>query len=107
MATFSDKLRRLMRDHGETTRSLGAAVGATSGAVTGWTNGAMPRPDAMRRLADYFGVKVEDLLDEARELPGSVETELLEENQATYGLALGPIKTAAALAREAIAILKR
>jgi len=87
-----------MREHGETTRSLGAAIGVTSGAVTGWTNGSVPRPEATRRLADYFGVSVEDLVDDAREL-ATPPTLLLEESAPEARLAAAPAKTAAALAR--------
>lgn len=80
MPLFSEKLRRLMRVRGETTRSLGAAVDVTSGAVTGWTKGAEPRPDAAKRLADHFKIPVEVLLDDTRDLPGMA----VDEAQSPY-----------------------
>ena len=57
-----------MRRRGLTTRALGSAVGVTSAAVTGWTGGAKPRPDAAAKLADYFGVSVERLTNDALSL---------------------------------------
>lgn len=64
---------------GETTRSLGNAVGATSGAVTGWRNGASPRPDMAKRIAEHFGLSVETLLDDSRELPEEYASPLVED----------------------------
>ena len=41
-----------------------AAVGVkSSGTVTGWKNGAMPRQSILRKLADYFEISVEMLLN--------------------------------------------
>ncbi len=78
---------------GETTRSLGKAVGATSGAVTGWRNGATPRPDITRRIADYFGVAVEVLVDDARDLPADYDAPTAEET--SDHLVAAPLEAAA------------
>ena len=41
-----------------------AAVGVkSSGTVTGWKNGAMPRQSILKKLADYFEISVEMLLN--------------------------------------------
>jgi len=85
-----------MRLHGETTRSLGTAVGATSGAVTGWTSGAKPRPDKAKLIAGYFGVPVDVLLDDAKDLPPA-EGSQVEESPSEF-LAATPLRTAAKLA---------
>ena len=34
----------------------------SSGTVTGWKNGAVPRQNILMRIADYFGVSIEYLL---------------------------------------------
>lgn len=52
-------------------RALAAELGVGVGTVGGWLSEYHPRPQAARRLADYFGVSVEDLLDDKRELPVS------------------------------------
>ena len=33
-----------------------------SGTVTGWKNGSLPRQNVLKKLADYFGCTVSDLL---------------------------------------------
>lgn len=47
----------------------------SSGTVTGWKDGAKPRPTVLKKLADYFGVSVEYLLG----------TETKKESTATNG----------------------
>lgn len=41
----------------------------SSGTVTGWKNGAIPRQGVIKRLADYFCVSVSDLIGEQKEKP--------------------------------------
>ena len=42
----------------------------SSGTVTGWKNGAMPRPGVLNKLAQYFEISVSDLVsDEQKEKP--------------------------------------
>lgn len=43
----------------------------SSGTVTGWKNGAIPRQGVLKRLADYFCVSVSDLIGEQKEKPAS------------------------------------
>ena len=83
--TLAEKLKNLMRQDGITTRSLGARVGVTSAAVTGWCNGASPRPAVTAKLAEFFGVSVDDLLDDTRELPSGKHGLRVEEPPAPYG----------------------
>lgn len=54
-------------------RALATELGVGVGTVGGWLTEYRPRPEVARRLADYFGVSVEDLLDDQRELPGTAE----------------------------------
>lgn len=39
----------------------------SSGTVTGWKNGAIPRKAVLKRLADYFEITIEDLTGEQNE----------------------------------------
>lgn len=42
----------------------------SSGTVTGWKNGSMPRPGVLSKLAQYFEISVSDLVsDEQKEKP--------------------------------------
>lgn len=67
---FPDKLRLLMRRHGLTQTSLGASLGLSQRAVGKWLAGdSTPGAEIGPRLADFFDVSVDDLLDDTRELP--------------------------------------
>lgn len=66
--TFS----RLCQSHGVAPNAVAAAIGIKStGTVTGWKRGAMPRAGALEAIADYFGVSVNYLLDEKNISTGS------------------------------------
>lgn len=82
---FSQKISLLMRQNGLTTRSLGSAVGVSNGTVAGWMRTATPRPEAAVTLANYFGVDVDTLLDDTRELPGVKPVLRAEEAPARFG----------------------
>ena len=82
---FLEKLRLLMKQNGQTTRSLGDRVGVSSAAVTGWVNGARPRPAVAAQLAEFFGIDVEDLLDDTRDLPGVKPVLRAEETPTKFG----------------------
>lgn len=69
MSDFIQKLDLLRRKKGLSVRALATELGVGVGTVGGWLKEYRPRPQVARRLADYFGVSVEDLLDDARELP--------------------------------------
>ena len=44
----------------------------STGTVTGWKNGAVPRNGVLAKLADYFGVTVEELTgEEQKEKPST------------------------------------
>lgn len=43
---------------------VATSIGVTSGSVTGWKNGGIPRETTLKKIADYFGVTVEYLKGE-------------------------------------------
>lgn len=51
-------------------RDIASTLGVGVGTVGGWLKGHQPRPSVAAQLADYFGVTVEDILDDSRDLPG-------------------------------------
>jgi transcriptional regulator with XRE-family HTH domain len=74
----------LCNQTGEAPNTVAAKCGVKStGTVTGWSNGAKPRPGVLKRIADYFGVSVAYLLGEEEKAPlinGDAElTDYLEE----------------------------
>lgn len=70
---FWDNFVRLCNQAGKYPNTVAAEVGVKStGTVTGWKNGANPRRTVLLKLADYFGVSVDYLLNGEKEnAPGS------------------------------------
>lgn len=54
---------------GKSKTDVAKQIGKTSKSVTGWKNGAVPRNDTLKKLADYFGVTVDDLLADNKKEP--------------------------------------
>ena len=53
------------KQNGKTPNAVAFDIGIkSSGTVTGWKKGAEPRPAVLARLADYFGVSVDELTQE-------------------------------------------
>lgn len=97
---FSEKLSLLLRKRGLSHRALAEQLGLSNASVSAWAKGARPRPSVSTQLADYFGVTVEGLLDDSRDLPGAEPPpQKLEEVQMPYDFLAKPLKTAAALAQ--------
>lgn len=47
---------------GKKPNPVGKDVGVSSGTVTGWKNGVVPKPECLQRIADYFGCTTDYLL---------------------------------------------
>lgn len=60
---FWNTFAKLCVDAGKSPNTVAAECGVkSSGTVTGWKNGAVPRAAVLRRISDYFDIAVEDLL---------------------------------------------
>lgn len=55
---------------GKSESAVAKDVGITSKSVTGWKNGALPRNSTLKKLADYFGITVEELMGTKKEPAG-------------------------------------
>ena len=55
---FFDRYSELCNSVGETPNSIAKIIGASSGSVTAWKNGAEPRHSTIVKIANYFGVSV-------------------------------------------------
>ena len=62
---FYDKVNKLCNENGIPITSLAVSLGLSKGTPTGWKNGAIPRPDKIKAIADYFGVSTSYLLGES------------------------------------------
>lgn len=77
---FWDNFVRLCNQAGKYPNTVAAEVGVKStGTVTGWKNGANPRQAVLLKLADYFGVTVDYLLNAEKENPTSVTADRVDE----------------------------
>ena len=83
--TLYRKLEILTADRGMRVSDLGNAIGVpmTYATYTGWKRGARPKPDTLKKIADFLDVTVDwlsdDSLDFSRPEPAKEEDPLLGE----------------------------
>lgn len=62
---FSRNLKRYMESSGKNQKELAEIAGVTAPTFNEWIKGKkFPRIDKVQRLADYFGIKKSDLIEE-------------------------------------------
>lgn len=73
---------------GESPNAVAAIAGVkSSGTVTGWKKGAIPRDKVLFKIADHFGVDVSDLIgDGQKEKPPDGNGELTEKQKEAWEL---------------------
>jgi transcriptional regulator with XRE-family HTH domain len=72
---FNEKLRRLMVARSHTQQSLAVDLGVSQKSVSNWISGIKPHKLKTQKLADYFNIPIEILLDDNEPLPaGAVMT---------------------------------
>jgi transcriptional regulator with XRE-family HTH domain len=107
---FTEKLRLLMRRHGLTQTSLGAQLGVSQRAVGKWLAGdSSPGADVAKRLAEFLRVPIDDLLDDACDLPPDIAREEQRARHAKAAAAADKIPSDQPLAKQAtyLSVLER
>lgn len=66
---FWDNYVNLCNKKGISPTAAAVEIGFSVAAPTGWKKGALPRDTALRKIAAYFGVSVEDLLNDEKPAP--------------------------------------
>ena len=67
---FSDNYLYLCAKNGKHVTTVAEEIGYSRSAGTKWANGSTPRKATLKRIADYFGVTVDELLqDETKKAP--------------------------------------
>ena len=62
---FTRNLKKFLQESGKTQKEVADAVGVSYGTFCDWTKGrAYPRMDKVQLLADFFGVRKSDLVDD-------------------------------------------
>ena len=69
MSDFHAKLDLLRKRQGLSVRALATALHVGVGTVGGWLKDIRPHPEAAKRVADFFAISVDDLLDDTKDLP--------------------------------------
>lgn len=59
---FWKNLCKLCNEHQTTPNAVCSAIGKSSATATKWKNGAVPRDTTLQKVADHFGITVEELL---------------------------------------------
>lgn len=75
---FFDVYSSLCEAKQKTPNGVAKELGFASASVTQWKHGSTPRPAALQKIADYFGVSVHYLLGAKEKSPTSEEVELSE-----------------------------
>ena len=74
MSTFYDNYIKLCAVHDKSPTAVSKEIGLSNAAASGWKNGKKPSAVTKQKLADYFGVTVEELTGEERkEKPNTLD----------------------------------
>lgn len=72
MSTFYDNYIKLCAAHGKSPTAASKEIGLSNATASGWKNGKKPSAVTKQKLADYFGVTVEELTgEEQKEKPST------------------------------------
>jgi repressor LexA len=70
---FSRNLKRYLDKSGKTQKEIAKAVGVSTGTFCDWVKGrAYPRMDKVQLLAEYFGIKKSDLVEDVNTVSETV-----------------------------------
>lgn len=72
MNSFYKRFCDLCAQSNKSASGVAVAIGLSNAAASGWKKGKMPNDTTLAKLADYFGVTVEDLLADNEKKPTSL-----------------------------------
>lgn len=85
MSTFYDNYIKLCAAHDKSPTAVSKEIGLSNAAASGWKNGKKPSAVTKQKLADYFGVTVEELAgEEQKEKPSTTEGDGLDSKLSAY-----------------------
>ena len=61
---FYENFTRLCRKAGKAPSVVAQEIGLNNSSVTYWKRGSIPKSETLRKLSEYFGVSVDDLLED-------------------------------------------
>ena len=87
-AVFAQNLQKYMALNGKSRREVCQALGYSYFTFSDWVNGKkMPRMDKVEQLANYFGVKKSDLIEETEKTAPEVGSGKSEAKMKLFDLA--------------------
>lgn len=107
---FFERYAELCKEKGETPNSVAKEIGASSGSVTAWKNGAEPRNKTLGKIADYFKVSTDYLLGKEEKAPtdeGERKDVLDEVDIAFYGEYKELTEEQKATIRDMVAVMRK
>lgn len=66
---FFTRFQALCKQHKTSVNAVARELGASSGSVTAWKNGTVPRSTTLAKIAEYFGVTADYLLGSDEQKP--------------------------------------
>jgi transcriptional regulator with XRE-family HTH domain len=75
---FWDNFTFYCTKSGTSPNAVGKKLGFSSGSITAWKNGTVPRSSAVVKIANYFGINVEDLIEQKEKAAPITEDGLSE-----------------------------
>ena len=74
MSVFWDNYVQLCNKKGVSPSRAAKDVGITTASCSGWRNGAIPRQAVLCRIANYFGISVDELTEDKNNPASLVDT---------------------------------
>lgn len=71
---FWTQYQLLCQRAGKSPNGVAKEIGLSSGTVTFWKNGKIPKSDTLKKIANYFGVTVDELLGNEKKEPATILT---------------------------------
>lgn len=71
---FFATFEKLCKNENKSLNAVAKELKISSGSITAWRNGVMPREKTLEKIANYFGVTVEYLLTGTQKSPPAVNT---------------------------------
>ena len=68
---FYENVQELCKQHKTNITRMTKEIGLSNAAAASWKKGSVPKLDTVRKIADYFGVSWESLLDQSATVTAS------------------------------------
>lgn len=79
---FSDNYVNLCIKHGKHVTTVAEELGFSRTSGMKWASGSIPRKTTVKKIADYFGITVDELMDgETKKAPAKIDERRIEDEK--------------------------